>query len=68
VQRWLPVDEPPVMDVFGPDGVLEGSVLVPENSELIGFGQRPGGGDVAYFVRTDEVDLKWLERYRVVRD
>jgi hypothetical protein len=67
VQRWLPVDQPPRMDVFGPDGVLKGFVITPENSQLIGFGQGPAGGDVAYFVRTDEVDLKWLERYRVVR-
>ncbi len=67
VQRWLPVDQPPMMDVFGPDGVLMGSVIVPENSQLIGFGQGPGGGDVAYIVRTDEVGLQWLERYRVIR-
>jgi len=67
VQRWLPGDRPPMMDVFGPDGVLKGSVIVPERSRLIGFGQGPGGGEVAYFVRTDEVDLMWLERYRVAR-
>ena len=68
VQRWLPVDQPSMMDVFGPDGVLMGSVIVPDNSQLIGFGQGPRGGEVAYFVRSDEVDLKWLERYRVVRE
>jgi hypothetical protein len=67
VRRWLPVDQPPMMDVFGPDGVLLGSVIIPERTQLIGFGHGPGGGDVAYFVRTDEVDLKWLERYRLVR-
>ena len=68
VQRWLPVDHPPTMDVFGPDGVLKGSVTIPERSQLIGFGQDSGGDEVAYFVRTDEVDLQWLERYRVERN
>jgi len=67
VMRWLPVDQPPRMDVFGPDGILKGSVIIPERSQLIGFGRGSGGGEVAYLVRTDEVDLKWLERYRLVR-
>ena len=66
VLRWLPVDRPPQMDVFGPDGALKGSVVLPEGRELIGFGRGPGGSDVVYLVRTDEVDLKWQERYRVV--
>ena len=66
VLRWLPVDRPPKMDVFGPDGVYKGSVVIPEGRELIGFGEGPEGSEVAYLVRTDEVDLKWLERYRVV--
>jgi hypothetical protein len=68
VQRWLPGDRPPMMDIFGPDGGLKGSVVIPDRSQLIGFGKGPAGADVAYFVRTDEVDLKWLERYRVVRE
>lgn len=68
VRRWLPLDQPPTMDIFGPDGVLKGSVTIPENSQLVGFGQGPGGEDVAYFVRTDEVDLQWLGRYRVRRN
>jgi hypothetical protein len=63
VFRWLPLDRPPMMDVFGPDGVLKGSVVIPAGSRLIGFGR---GGEVAYFVRSDEVDLQWLARYRVV--
>ena len=69
VLRWLPGDRPQMMDVFGSDGVLKGSVVIPERSQLIGFGKGPGGGgEVAYFARTDDVDLKWLERYRVVRE
>ena len=67
VQRYLPVGQPPVMDVFGPDGIRTASVQIPENSRLLGFGHGPGGGEVAYFVRTDEVGLMWLERYQVVR-
>jgi hypothetical protein len=63
VLRWLPVDRPPMMDVFGPDGVLKGSVIIPDDSRLIGFGRNAA---VAYFVRADEVDLQWLGRYRVV--
>jgi hypothetical protein len=66
VLRWLPVDREPMMDVFGPDGVLKGSVIIPRDRRLIGFGEGPQGADLAYFVRTDEVDLQWLERYRVV--
>jgi hypothetical protein len=68
VQRWLPAGEPARMDVFGPDGVRKGSVLIPEDSQLIGFGSGPDGASTAYVVRTDEVDLQWLERYRVIRD
>jgi hypothetical protein len=66
VQRWLPVDRDPLMDVFGPDGVRKGSVVAPRHAELVGFGQGLGGNDVAYFVRTDEVGLQWLERYRII--
>ncbi|MGD2120144.1 MAG: hypothetical protein PVJ76_00295 [Gemmatimonadota bacterium] len=66
VLRWLPADREPMMDVFGPDGGLKGSVIIPRGRRLIGFGEGPEGADVAYFVRTDEVDLQWLERYRVI--
>ncbi len=53
VLRWLPVDEQPIMDVFGPDGVKKGSVSIPERSQLLGFGTGGGGREVAYFIRTD---------------
>ena len=66
VQRWLPANRDPRMDIFGPDGVRKGSVVTPRGAELIGFGRGPGGADRAYFVRTDEVGLHWLERYRIV--
>lgn len=66
VRRWLPVARDPLMDVFGSDGVLKGSVIAPRDAELVGFGQGPSGNEVAYFVRTDEVGLQWLERYRII--
>ena len=55
-----------MMDVFGPDGVLKGSIVLPRGRRVIGFGEGPSGADTAYLVRTDEFDLQWLERYRVV--
>jgi hypothetical protein len=67
VLRWLPVDEQPIMDVFGPDGVKKGSVSIPERSQLLGFGTGGGGREVAYLIRTDEFDLQWLARYEVSR-
>lgn len=67
VQRWLPDGQPPRMDVFDSEGVLRGWVELPARSRLIGFGRGGGTGEVAYIVRTDDVGLQWLERYRVVR-
>jgi hypothetical protein len=68
VLRWLPVDSPSQMDIFGPDGVRKATVEIPSNSRLLGFGTAGGSDEVAYFVRTDEVGLQWLSRHRVVRD
>jgi hypothetical protein len=42
-------------------------VDLPEGRELIGFGTTANGDPAVYLVRTDEFDLKWLERYRVLR-
>jgi hypothetical protein len=67
VQRWLPSDEQQRMDVFDSAGILRGSVEVPAESRLIGFEAGSGAGEVAYLVRTDDLGLQWLERYRVVR-
>jgi hypothetical protein len=67
VQRWLPSAQAQRMDVFDPAGILRGSVEVPAGSRLIGFGKGSGDGEVAYLVRTDDLGLQWLERYRVVR-
>ncbi len=67
VERWLPRNQPPSTDVFDGEGVKLGSVAFPEGRELIGFGTTAGGDPAVYLVRTDEFDLKWLERYRMVR-
>ena len=67
VQRWLPAEESPRMDVFDAEGRELGSVHLPMGRELIGFGTTGAGGPAVYLVKTDEFDLKWLERYRLVR-
>jgi hypothetical protein len=53
--------------VFDEEGQLKGFVELPAQRQLLGFGWGPDGHEVAYLARTDEYDLKWLERYRVVR-
>jgi hypothetical protein len=67
VERWLPAHRIPEMDVFNSEGVQLGSVDLPEGRQIIGFGSTPDGDPAVYLVRTDEFDLKWLERYRIVR-
>ncbi len=67
VERWYPTDRSPEMDVFDGEGVRLGFVALPEGRQLIGFGSTADGETAAYLVRSDEFDLKWLERYRVVR-
>jgi hypothetical protein len=67
VERWLPADLPPQLDVFDGQGVKVGTVDLPGGRQIIGFGTTSAGEPAAYLVRTDEVDLKWLERYRIVR-
>jgi hypothetical protein len=66
VERYLPAGSHPRMDVFGADGVRKGFVELPARRQVIGFGAAGDGGLAAYLVRTDDVGLKWLERYRVV--
>jgi hypothetical protein len=67
VERWLPASRNPQMDVFDGEGSKLGTVDLPEGRELIGFGTTADGSPAVYLVRTDEFDLKWLERYRVLR-
>ena len=67
VERWLPMDVNPQIDVFDEEGVKVGTVDLPPGRELIGFGSTGDGASAVYLVRTDEFDLKWLERYRIIR-
>ena len=67
VERWLPASRNPQMDVFDGEGSRLGTVDLPEGRTLIGFGTTADGSPAVYLVRTDEFDLKWLERYRVLR-
>ena len=67
VERWVPVGSDTRLEVFDQEGIWQGSVVLPPRRQLIGFGEGPGGWDVAYLTRTDEYDLKWLERYRILR-
>jgi hypothetical protein len=67
VQRWLNPEVAPVADVFDRAGEKEGSVEFPVGRRLVGWGTTRDGDPAVYLVRTDEFDLKWLERYRIVR-
>lgn len=62
VERWMEADSPPTFEIFDPQGVRIGTVQLPKGRRLIGFGD-----GTIYVVRIDEVDLRWLERYRLVR-
>jgi len=66
VERMLPHDAPPRVDVFDGEGIRLGYVELPLGSRLLGFGAGADGERKVYLVRTDEVGLKWLERHRVV--
>jgi len=67
VQRWLPTDAPTRWEVFDDAGAWVGSVELPPGYQLLGFGTTADGENAAYLARTDEYDLKWLERFRVIR-
>jgi hypothetical protein len=67
VQRWLPADQNPQLDVFDGEGIKLGTVELPPQRRLLGFGHTAGGAAAVYLLRTDEFDLKWLERYELIR-
>jgi hypothetical protein len=67
VSRFMPSERAPRIEIFDDAGNWMGYVELPPKSKLIGFGSSPGGESVAYLVRTDEVGLIWLERYRIQR-
>ncbi len=49
----------PEYDVFDGNGDRIRTVVLAENSRIVGF-----GNGVVYVARTDEDDLQWLERYK----
>ena len=55
-----PFDDVPSYDVFDSWGARVGTVKLPPNGRLVGFGRNS-----AYVVRTDEDDLQYLQRYRL---
>jgi hypothetical protein len=58
-RRHTVADAPPEYDVFDHDGNRVRTVLLPDNTRVVGF-----GAGVVYVSRTDEYDLQWLEKYR----
>jgi hypothetical protein len=67
LERWLPVERPTQWEVFDEEGRWVGSVTLPPRYRLLGFGTTTDGSEAAYLSVSDEFDLKWLERHRVVR-
>jgi hypothetical protein len=67
VEPFLPVDSLPRVEVFDEAGVRRGAIMLPPGRRVIGFGEDQAGRELVYLARTDEFDLRWLERYRVVR-
>jgi hypothetical protein len=65
VTRMLPQDVPPRVEVFDSTGTWVGFIALPDASRVVGFGRRAEGAATVYLVRTDEMGLKWLSRYRV---
>ena len=55
------------MDVFHRSGERLGSVELPQGRRQVGWGTTAAGEPAIYLVRTDDFDLKWLERYRILR-
>jgi len=61
VERYVPVGEAPIVDVFDADGVLASRVELPVGRRVAGFTDR-----AVYLVRTDRYGLQWLERYLIL--
>ena len=59
VERHVPHGEPSEYDVFDANGERLRTVVLPQASQVVGFGE-----GVVYVARTDEYDLQWLERYK----
>lgn len=63
VLRTRPHDDPiPTYDLFGARGQLVGRVALPKGTKLAGF-----GANAAYLIRSDDDELRHLQRYRLPR-
>lgn len=51
----------PTFDLIGANGALVGHVTLPQRAKLVGF-----GNGTVYLVRSDDDDLQYLQRYRLV--
>ncbi|MEZ4415709.1 MAG: hypothetical protein R3E10_08135 [Gemmatimonadota bacterium] len=60
VRRYRRAGEPPLYDVFDASGKRIGSVELEPARRLVGF-----GNGTAYVIRFDEMDLQYIERYRL---
>ena len=58
--RYTEAGDPPTYDVLDMQGNRLGSVVLPEDRTLEGF----GNGSI-YLSRTDDLDFVWLERYEL---
>ena len=60
VERTTPVGDPPTFDVFDGAGSRVRQIELPPGRRLLGFGR-----GTVYAVVRDEMDLEYLERYRL---
>jgi hypothetical protein len=65
VERFMPRTRLPRYEIFDAKGQRLGYVELPADARLVGFGAA-SQTLTAYLARTDDVGLKWLERYSVV--
>jgi hypothetical protein len=61
VERYVAADARPILDVFDARGYKQGEIMLPHGRRVVSFGDTH-----VYLVRSDEVDLQWIERYRIV--
>ncbi len=59
VERSVSAGEPPLIDVFGGDANPKGQIVLPVGRDVVGFGR-----GTVYLIRTDDMGLQWLEKYR----
>ena len=60
VARSVPAGDDIPFDVFGADGQLQERIILPAGRRILGF-----GGGFVYVAARDDLDLQWLERYRL---